>query len=109
MKKYTILSLLALSCLSCNPLVVSTTNKEDAEKKFKEISDAYSILSDPEKRKVYDQYGEDAVKDGGGGGVGEGLGESAAMGFSGTATAIGFSGGSSSFNYCDMFMHSFWI
>ena len=36
-------------------------NKE-AEKKFKEISAAYEILSDNEKRKTYDQFGLDAVK-----------------------------------------------
>ena len=33
-------------------------NKE-AEDKFKKIAQAYDILSDPEKRKLYDQYGEE--------------------------------------------------
>lgn len=32
-------------------------SKEEAEKKFKEIGEAYAILSDPEKRARYDQYG----------------------------------------------------
>ena len=44
---------------------------QEAEKKFKEISAAYDILSDSEKRKTYDQFGLDAVKgmsQGGGGG-----------------------------------------
>lgn len=40
-------------------------NKEEATKKFQEISEAYSILSDPEKRKMYDQIGYDMLKDGG--------------------------------------------
>jgi len=35
--------------------------------KFKEISFAYEVLADPEKRKIYDQHGEQGIKEGGGG------------------------------------------
>ena len=33
-------------------------NKEEAEKKFTEISKAYNVLNDDEKRKMYDQFGD---------------------------------------------------
>jgi len=45
----------------------------DAGDKFKEISHAYEILSDPQKRKVYDEGGEQAIKEGGGRGGGGGF------------------------------------
>ena len=43
-------------------------NKEVAEEKFKKISNAYAILSDEEKRKIYDKYGEKGLEQMGGGG-----------------------------------------
>lgn len=39
-------------------------NKEAAEKKFKELSEAYEVLSDKQKRTIYDQYGEEGLKGG---------------------------------------------
>ena len=41
----------------------------EAEKKFKEASEAYAVLSDPEKKRQYDQFGH-AAFDGGAGGMG---------------------------------------
>jgi DnaJ family protein A protein 2 len=39
----------------------------EAADKFKEISHAYEILSDPQKREIYNQYGEEGLNDNGGG------------------------------------------
>ena len=44
-----------------HPDKVSVDKKEEATQKFKEISEAYTIISDPEKRKLYDQFGKDGL------------------------------------------------
>lgn len=62
----------------------------DAEAKFKEAQEAYSVLSDEGKKKMYDQYGHAGVGNGGPGGSGFG-------GFNGG----GFSG--SGFGFDDIF------
>ncbi|KAI0822522.1 hypothetical protein BC628DRAFT_1388929 [Trametes gibbosa] len=38
---------------------------EEASKKFKEISEAFEVLSDKQKRTIYDQFGEEGLKGGG--------------------------------------------
>lgn len=60
----------------------------EATEKFKEISEAYSILSDAQKRQTYDQFGSDAFS---GGGFGSGGG--------------GFSG--AGFDFSDLFRQGF--
>lgn len=54
---------------------------EESEKKFKEISEAYEVLSDPQKRQMYDQFGKAGV----GGGAGPDF--------------SGFGGGGQDFNF----------
>lgn len=71
----------------------------EATEKFKEISEAYSILSDAQKRQTYDQFGSDAFSGGGfgaGGGGFSGAGfdfsDLFRQGFGGSSGAFGGSG-----------------
>jgi molecular chaperone DnaJ len=40
-------------------------DKQNADEQFKNLSEAYDVLSDPDKRAAYDRYGHDAFKSGG--------------------------------------------
>nr|CCC93959.1 putative chaperone protein DNAj [Trypanosoma congolense IL3000] len=40
----------------------ATGNREEAERRFKEVSEAYDVLSDEKKKTIYDTYGEEGLK-----------------------------------------------
>ncbi|KAF9083009.1 hypothetical protein BGX29_003441 [Mortierella sp. GBA35] len=71
----------------------------DAQKKFQDMSEAYEVLSDKNKRAVFDQFGEEGLKGGGGpppgaGGAGAGPG-----GFPGGFSGFPGGGGTHTFSF----------
>jgi molecular chaperone DnaJ len=75
------------------------------EAKFKEASAAYGVLSDKDKRKQYDQFGQTFDGSGGNGGQGQGFGGFDFSGFSGRGNQAGFDFGGGGFE--DIFSEMF--
>ena len=60
-RSYKCLSLILLTSYHCF-LLRSASRMEQAKEEFQRIGEAYEVLRDPEKRKMYDQYGKDRTE-----------------------------------------------
>lgn len=77
--------------LKWHPDRVQDKDKKEAEGKFKDIGEAFSVLSDDEKRKIYDQVGEEGLRNAeAGGGHAPGSGGPGFSGFSSGGVSPGF-------------------
>ena len=68
-------------------------NSEEARKKFTEMKEAYDVLSDPEKRRIYDQYGKAGLNGMGGMGGAGGAGGASINDIFSNIFGEGFAGG----------------
>lgn len=66
---------------------------EDNEKMFKKMKHAFDVLSDPQKRQIYDAYGEEGLEQGGGGGGGGGMSSLEEMLMRSMGMGMGMGGG----------------
>lgn len=85
-------------------------NDKAAEKKFKEISEAYAVLSDKKKRAEYDQFGSNPFAGAGGAGAGAGFGRGGAGPFGFDPSQFRGAGGAGrrgSANFADIFSEFF--
>ncbi len=90
-----------------HPDMVAKSDKATAEKRFKEINEAYQVLKDPQKRKMYDQFGHAGMGQGAAGNSGFG-GFGGSQGQWGPFTYSYSSGGSGeSFDPFDIFEEFF--
>jgi molecular chaperone DnaJ len=83
-------------------------NDKEAETKFKELSGAYEVLKDADKKAAYDRMGHDAFEAGmSGGGFRPGAGGGAGAGFGPDGFEYNFGGGQGGGNFSDIFEEMF--